>query len=420
VKGIFCASSCPVPIRQVADRFKDLLGSHYKAFVAVLCGSFFGLSSFTDVVRFLMFSPSVSALDRLFNDKKLFNKLNRRQRRMVQGIMKKKSKGKTRYIWALDDTLLPHYGKNIWGAYWWFDHCLNSNVFAHKLLVLGIVDTVKNVFIPVNWEILHRADKNCISDHEKGWEVGLRLLKEALNENFPKLPFVADSWFASEEAFTKLEAMGIKFVMEVKNNRIVSKHGSMKIGTSVKTFFQSMKRVKIFFMKKTKWASSAILKFNNSNIKLKTVAVANIKGMTNEPFSFYVSNQLTWDENKIWSIARYRWSIEVQFRELKQLFALGGAAVRSKYSVETSISISMISLTVVRQIQLENADASKNQNVRPKPASNIVNNIKFNSFNVLISKLASPGEVVIFNKFRARFSKKNLNNKPTVDYDITG
>ena len=173
-------------------------------------------------------------------------------------------------------------------------------------------------------------------------------------------------------------------------------------------------------MHKAKWASSAVLSFNGSALKLKTVAVANKKGVRNNPFSFYVSNKLTWDENKIWSIARYRWSIEVQFRELKQLFTLGKAAVRSKYSVETSISISMIALTVIRQIQLEDADANEDQYVRPDPASNIVRNMKLNSFVIFISKLASPGEKVILKKFRSRFHKKNLNRKPTVDYDMTG
>jgi hypothetical protein len=415
MNGVSCAPSCPSDLRNAADGFKDLLGPHYKSFVAALCGYFFGLSSFSDIVRYLMFSPSVTDLCRLFNEKNLSGRLNKRQRCIVQKIMKKSGKGKSRYIWALDDTLLPHYGKKIWGAYWWYDHCLKSNVFGHKLLVLGVVDTVKNIFIPVKWEILHRTDDKKIQDHEKGWVVGLRLLREAIDEKFPDLPFVADSWFACEEAFIELDKMGIGFVMEVKNNRIVSLHGREKIGINVKKFFQDFKRTKIYFMKKARWACSVVLRFKDSKIRLKTVAVANQKGLTTDPFSYYVSNKLTWDENKIWGLARYRWAIEVQFRELKQHFALGEAAVRSKQAVETSISISMIALTVVRQFQLENADANKNQHVRPIPASTIVSNFKLNSFNVLISKLASPGEVVLFKKFRARLKKKNFNSKPTLD-----
>jgi hypothetical protein len=105
---------------------------------------------------------------------------------------------------------------------------------------------------------------------------------------------------------------------------------------------------------------------------------------------------------------------------LKQLFALGEAAVRSKQAVETSISISMIALTVVRRLQLETVDASKDQHERPKPASSIVNNIKLSSFNTFISRLASPGEVLLLKKFRARFCKENLSSKPTVDFTMSG
>ena len=405
MKGFSCAPSCPTALRIVADEFKDLLGKHYRAFVATLCGYFFGLSSFTDIVRYLLFSPSVTDIGRFFNEKDLYLRLNRRQRRIVQKIMKSKGNGTKRYIWALDDTTVSHYGRSIWGAYWWFDHSINANVFGHKLLVLGLVDTVTNVFIPIKWEILHRDDGTI--NHEKGWEVGIRLLKEALKEKFPNVPFVADSWFACEEAFQILNEMGIRFVMEIRNNRVIERHGKKKLGINVKAFFANIRRTKIHSKNKHKWASSATLVLKDSVLKLKKVAVANRKGMTDHPFSYYVSNQLTWDENKIWSLARYRWAIEVQFRELKQLFALGEAAVRSKQAVETSISISMISLTVVRQFQQENADASKNQHERPQPASSIVNGIKLNSFKVFISKLAPPGEVVFFNKFRSRFSKKN-------------
>jgi hypothetical protein len=231
---------------------------------------------------------------------------------------------------------------------------------------------------------------------------------------------MADTWFSCEESFQKLDEMGIKFAMEIKSNRIVYSRGKKIIGQSVSKFFEGIKRKKIYFRGRPKWASSATLKFKDSTMRLKTVAVANKKGLSNKPFSYYVSNQLTWDERKIWSLARYRWSIEVQFRELKQLFALGKAAVRTKEAVETTISMSMIALTVVRQIQYEGSDASKNQHKRPKPASTIAHEIKLDSLKTLTSKLASSGEVVLLRKFQKKLSKKNLLSKPTVDFDMTG
>ena len=310
MKGIFVAPSCQYYLRKIADEFKDLLGSHYRAFVATLFGHLMGISSSVDVVRFLMFSPSVSDINRFLNEKDLALRLSRRQRRMVEKIFKLANSNPNRYIWAFDDTILPHTGKNIWGAYYWHDHCSNSTIWGHKLLVLGLVDTVKNIFIPVKWEILHREKSNFVDGHEKGWEVGIRLLNEARKEGFTSNQLVADSWFACEEAFEKLTLMGIKFTMEIKSNRIVEFHKKRRIGNPVNHFFKDIKRTKISFRGRPKWASSATLRFRNSRIKLKTVAVANKKGLSHEPFSYYVCNQLTWDKNKIWSLARFRWSIE--------------------------------------------------------------------------------------------------------------
>lgn len=414
-----CAPSCPERIRLSADEFKDILGKHYKSFVAVLCGYIFGVASISDIVRFFLFSPSLSEINRMYNASNLSPKLNRRQRRIVQKIINSGNKSKMRYVWAVDDTIIPHYGKDIWGTYSWFDHCTNSIVHSHKLMTLGLVDTHNNIFIPVKWEIIHKDNGHNKKKHEKGWMVALRLLKEALEEKFPQAPFVADSWFSGEEFFEEIEKLNIPFIMEIKNNRKVSSYGNKKIGKSVSIFFEGIKRIKIMFRGKIKWAASAVVTLKDSKIKIKVVAVANKKGLTDKPFSYYVCNRLTWDENKIWSIARYRWSIEVQFRELKQIFALGKAAVRSKNSVETSISMSMIALTVIRRDQIDNANTNKNQYVKLKPASEIVSEIKLDSFNVFISKLASPTESVFFKKFRSRFSKKNLKNKPTVVYEET-
>lgn len=416
--GVNCVPSCPAIIRKIADSFKDLVGpEHYKPFVAALCGYLFGISSFSDMARFLFFSPSVTSLGRLFDERGLPAKLNKRQRKMVKRLLAGK---KSKFLWALDDTLLPHYGEEIWGVYWWFDHSINASVRAHRLMVLGIVDTEKNIFIPVKWEILHRGQIDSKTERERGWEIGLRLLKEALDEKFPKLPLVADSWFAGEEFFQKLTSLGLKFVLEIRHNRKIKNHGKKTIMTSVKIFFQTVTRVKIFFLNRAKWACSAVLVLKDSNLKLKVLAVSNKKGLASEPFAYYVCNELTWDESKIWSIARYRWAIEVQFRELKQLFALGKAAVRSKQSVEISLSMSMIALTVVRQFQYEKVDANKNQKVKLIPASEIVQNIKLESLDVFVSKLASQGERIFLLKFRHHFSKANLRNRPTVEFQKTG
>lgn len=320
-----------------------------------------------------------------------------------------------RYLWAIDDTIISHDGRKIWGTHFWHDHNTGGTVYGHKLLVLGVVDCKRKVLIPVYWEILHSKKS---ASHKKGWVVATELLHSSLDFGFPKLSIVADSWFAGEEFFQRLQNMGFSFVVEIKSNRKVHSHGRrVDIAQRVDEFFSDRFRKKIFYRGKSKWATEASLIFKDSKTKLKTVAVANKKGLVHECFAYYVSNRLMWDASKIWGIARDRWTIEVQFRDLKQLFTLGGAAVRSKESVETAISVAVIGLTVVRLDQLDRVGTNEDQNDRPLPAGGIVNEYKLESLNRSLSQLVTSQPMQ--EKFKLRLCRENFGRKPAEERKTT-
>lgn len=409
---------CPSLIRQAADGFKDFLSPlEYRVFVAVLCGAVFGIAGYSDIVRYILFSPSVTAIFDFFSVPSLYVKLNRRHRRRLLKVLPDLYNSPNRYQWAVDDTLVQHFGKTIWGTYNWHDHVSNGYVHGHKLLVVGIMDRKKRVLIPVAWEILHRdlsketGEKG--PEHEKGWEVAVRLLKEQVAFGFPKLTVTTDSWFAGEEFFDALEDAGFLFVVEIKCNRKVARWGRKILGVRVDEFFKGKVKGAVKFLGKRKYAAEAVLRFQDSKRPLKVVAVANHKRLVDEPFAYYVSNKLAWNATKIWGLSRDRWGIEVQFRELKQLFTLGEAAVRSREAVETSISVAAIALTVIRLEQLAEADTNKNQYARPIPAGTIVRDLQIESMLLSISKLASSTETRHRNKFHLRINHRNLNSKPT-------
>lgn len=410
----FPVVSCPSSIRAVADDFKDVLGSHYPAFTAVLCAAIFGVSGLSAVARFFGFSPSVSTLGRLFDDEAIYPKLNRRHRRRLLRILEKLSVDPTRYMWAVDDTIIPHWGKKIWGTHAWHDHSTGGTVFGHKLLVLGLVDRKRKLLIPVFWEVLHREIEGHESEHEKGWKVATRLLREAVDFGFPKLVVSADSWFAGEEFFDELRKAELPFVVEIKSNRKVMGEGRKDSkDIRVDEHFLERKRHSIRYRGKKKWTVEENLYFKGSDKKLKVAAVANDKDLDQECFAFYVSNKLTWNASQLWAVARDRWAIEVQFRDLKQIFTLGGAAVRSKKAVETSISVSVIALTVIRLEQIAQADRNKDQHVRPIPAGNIVREYQLQSLVASVSKLASSSSTPAIETIKRRLTPANLQQKPT-------
>jgi hypothetical protein len=237
-------------------------------------------------------------------------------------------------------------------------------------------------------------------------------LKEQLAFGFPILTVAADSWFGGEEFFDALDSSGFPFVVEIKCNRKVARWGRKILDIRVDELFSDKIKTAIKFLGKRKYASEAILQFHDSKRSLKVVAVANHKRLADKPFAYYVSNKLTWDATKIWGLSRDRWGIEVQFRELKQLFTLGEAAVRSQEAVETSISVAAIALTVIRLLQLAKADANKNQYVRPIPAGAIVRDLQVESMLLSISKLVSLKESKHRDKFHLRMNHRNLNGKP--------
>jgi len=411
---------CPKIIRDYADGFSDLLTpNQYRVFTAVLCAAILGVSSYSDVVRYMHFSPSVSSISEFYNFMGLVDKMNRRHRRRLLSILKSIHTDPNRYQWVIDDTLIERTGKKIWGAYQWKDHNTGGYIWGHKLLVLGIHDRKRKLLIPVFWEILHRDLRDQVEDgalddytHKKGWEVALELLRASAAMGFPKLVVSADSWFASDALFQALDKDGYIFEIEIKSNRIVASHGRRSINKGVDEFFSEKVRSLIHVNGNIKFSSEAVLKFKDSNIRLKVVAVANVRNLKEEPFAYYVSNKTTWNAHRIWTYARHRWGIEVQFRDLKQNFTLSEAAGRSKEAVETTISVAAIALTVVRLEQLSQADANPNQYARPLPAGVIVRDLKIESMLLSISKLASDRTSKHRDKLHLRINRENLRKKP--------
>ena len=409
---------CPALIRAVADEFKDFMTTtNYRAFTAVLCGAVFDISGYSDIMRYILFSPSVTAIWEFFDTPDMYQKLNRRHRRRLLRIIANVNHSPSRYQWVVDDTLIEHNGKKIWGSYNWHDHVDNGYKHGHKLLVLGLLDKKAKLLIPVFWEILHQdlskeTGEKTSMIHEKGWQVALRLLRDAVDVGFPRLVVTADSWFSCKELFQELQSDGFMFEMEIKSNRKVACHGRKCIDTSIEEFFSDRERRLITYRGRSKFAAEAVVMLNDFDLRLKAVAVCNKRNPDDKAFAYYVTNKLTWNASIVWSHARDRWGIEVQFRELKQFFTLGEAAVRSKKTVETSISVALIALTVVRLEQIATANRNENQHIRPIPAGSIVRDLQMASLQQSISKLASTSNSKPREKFHKRINHENLNRKP--------
>lgn len=411
---MFPAVECPGFVRRYADGFKDLVGNHYREWISLLAGTVSGLGSLCDANRFLLFSRSVSSLNR-FLSSGMAPQLNRRHRRRVRCWALRAMRRPEDFLFVVDDTILPRRGSKQWGVYNWYDHASKAFTNGHKLLVVGLMCRRRRLVIPLHWQILH-VESKAPELYRCATEVALTLLDELEAEGFPRLTVAADCWFSGEPFYEGLNRRGFGFVVENRANRIVSAVSAESLApkTALPSVFSARRYTPIVYRKRRRFAAECVLTLRSCRkVPLKIVAVKN-RSVDEAPYAFYATNRLAWNAQKVWSISRDRWMIEVLFRELKSLFALGEPAVRTESGIETTVSISMVALTVIRTQQWEIAAQRSHQDTRPVPASAIVHQLQTKLLHRGISVLAHPQSgPSLYRRISHKLDPRFLRQKPT-------
>ena len=334
--------SVPREIRDLANGTKDLCGNgfSYKVLLTILSSLYFGISSFSDAVRVLVFAPSVSLLSK---QAKLipYEKLNlRRVKRVAQILKGILDLSFRRYVLAIDDTLKAHSGKN--GANCpWYDHTFNTKRKGRNFLAIVLIDRYTGAVYPLV-EVLLYGKK-----HPK-YKPRLEVLKEELTAlkaaGFGGLTVLADSWFGSKHLFSWLKSEGFGFVIEIKRNRNVTQLNKKSLATRgpkgqvihpwVSKLASILPRTTTHTSGTPKEIAGGIVRLSGSIQSLMLCAVANVEENKEEdPFAYYVSGDTSQSLEEIWALSRVRWSIETHFRRMKQDFGFDQYAVQSTESV---------------------------------------------------------------------------------------
>lgn len=400
----------PKVVRSIADNYKDLSPDNsYTNLCSWITYFLFGNESVSDLSRTAPCCPSVSELSR---SAKLFH-TNRMIKRARSSILRR-YKGqitKDNFTFVIDDTANPKYSKNCFKSNHW--HGSTGAWFGQKVIVLALVDMNRGIAIPIAYAI---ASKKEDPDYKKGTDLALELLKLALDEGFPPLSVVFDSWFDSSELMEKLEAEGFTYVSEIKSNRSVknnpnpySKWG--KLSDSFKklprkrayTRFDSKKIKK--GQKKSKVFSEQYLYIKKRKKPLKAIAVYNrLNGK--KAFSYIVSTDLSMSGARIWELSRARWKIEVMFRDLKQNLSFGRLPSAGEENVNLAVCIPMIILINLRLFPEKSGIDSQ------KSIGDMVDQIRETSLQRSIDFLIFKENHQVIAKFKNRRHFKRLNKKP--------
>ncbi len=264
-----------------------------------------------------------------------------------------------------DDTEIIKTGKKIEGTSKMHSHVSGNFIFGYKLLVAGYWNG--SVFIPIDFSF-HRENKNNVkrkygltkkeyknqkkTKREKGSPV-LKRFKELnskkndiivemfkrVNQRKISVDYILiDSWFTTITLFNKLIKVNDKINiigMYKYNSKIV-------IGDKVKTIKQLRKSKK--GIKRSRitgyYHMSFVGKINGFTVKVFLTR----KGK-NGAWHTLVSTNTNLSFNRMIKIYNIRWSIEVFFKEAKQLLGLG-----KSQSVNFDVQVAQVTITMIQYL----------------------------------------------------------------------
>jgi Transposase DDE domain len=374
----------PPLARLIAGRYQDIFRdtgiSHSMLclFIAMTLG---GIPFLSRLVRIACFSPSVSALSRAAG-KFDSQTMNRAMRRLSWSVLKRVMKAPDDWIFVVDTTSNVKRTAGIEGSGFWANS-KDEVFFGQHLMVLCAVNKQSGEAIPVAW-------KPCLKDGDRkpgttSHDLVIDLIQALLEQGWPKLALVMDSWFDSVGLMKQLTKKGITFVIQLKSSRKPKTNPSPR----------SPKKLLIdIFSSLTKSSSRATTRENKPAPKLGLVGVKYIAGADlwiagsgkdakqirvrvaavynhfkeRNAFGYYATNDLSASFTWCWNMSRYRWNIEVCFRDLRQSMHWGKWASKCPEGANLSLVLPILVLGYLRETEAETPVISRLERLRDEEA----------------------------------------------------
>lgn len=317
----------PSGIRKVSDQYKSITaaaGIDFANTTALFIYFLFGCTSLCQLAREHVNSPSVSSLNRAVAN---FpgNRFLRRCRKSILNHYDDELNPDD-FVFAIDDTSNPRYGKTIFACQRWNTH--SKGYFGQKILVLALVDTKRNIALPLGYRFLtNKLDPK----FKPILDLAIDLVDECLDAGFPRLSVVTDSWFDSKQLMEAFSSRNLIFVTELKSTRKARTGAGYNVPYKPLSEHFHTPCGEVYarpFAKRAKGRPA--LRFTEAKVvQLKTykspIMVVGLynKRSSRKAFGYFASTDRTMPGATVWKIYRARWSIEVLFRDLKQNLSFG-------------------------------------------------------------------------------------------------
>jgi hypothetical protein len=237
---------------------------------------------------------------------------------------------------AIDDTMEHHsrFCRSIANVYNLFDHVLGTYCQA-KCIVFAYVIINEKIRFPIGWRVYRQGGL-------KKWELALELIDLAIAQGFTISVVLFDSWYCVAPFVRAIVERKLTFISELKSNNLAEFgiEGSRKrIKILINTLFECGKHLcqEIYLglksnaeqrpertLYKTQSINAYIVAFK---MKLKVIKSVDVrKGC----YKIFVTNELSWDTQKVLEEYSHRWLIEEFFRNAKQFFGCEETSIRSE------------------------------------------------------------------------------------------
>ncbi len=358
-------SRIPSVVRLIAARYQDIFkdaGISYSMLCLLIVMTLCDFPVISLFVRYFALSPSISTLSR--NIKK-FDKttMNRLQRRISWSVLKQVMRDPNNWIWGIDTTANIKRTAGLRGRGLWANS-KDEIFFGQNMMVICAINVNTGVSIPVYWLPCLKAEEReeGVTNHA----LVLELIDELIAQGWPKITLVMDSWFDSAKLMKALKDRKITFVIQLKSSRKPKTNPSPR---SPKKFlidiFKNLARESIRATtreeklaikkgwKNLKFISGQLLWINgegenSKQIQLLVAAVYNHHRERNA-FGYYATNDLSKSYTWCWKMSRYRWNIEVGFRDLRQGFNWGEMAAKNEEGANLSWTLPILILAYIRE-----------------------------------------------------------------------
>jgi len=396
-------SRIPPVARLISDRYKDIFrsaGIPYSMLciliVMILCG-FPAISKF---VKYFVLSLSVSAISRSIKkfDKNVMNLV---QRRIAWSVLKQVVRDPENWIWVIDTTANIKRTANLPGRGLWANS-KNEIFFGQNMMMICAVNTLTGASIPVYW--LPFLKPNERKKGHTNHNLVLELVDALIEQEWPKLTLVMDSWFDSASLLQALNKRKIIFVVELKSSRKPKTNPGLRVSKKhLVDIFKNLNRESIrcttreikepvrVGWKNLRFVSGQNIWINgrgetSKQIQLHVAAVYN-HPKEKKAFGYYATNDLSKPYTWCWKMSRYRWNAEVCFRDLRQGFNWGKLPAKSVECANFSWVMPILILAYIREYDPKSTILSFLEKTKDEELMRSINYYTKNPDNFQIKKL---------------------------------